>query len=91
MYTLYKCYVYECIHGIHKHKHIYTMCHIYMCVYMCVYTYTHTCRGREREKESILKTEKHLVLLFTQKNTLNWQESHGMGSHERGGKEMIWY
>lgn len=31
------------------------------------------------ERESILKTENHLVLLFTQMSTSNWQESHGGG------------
>lgn len=46
-------------------------------------------RERERKKESIVKPEKLPVLLFTQKSTLNWQESHGVGNHERRGKEMI--
>ena len=43
-----------------------------MCVCVCGE------REREREREHF-KTENHLVLLFTQMSTLNWQESHGGG------------
>ena len=41
------------------------------------------------ERESILKTENHLVLLFTQMSTSNWQESHGGGI--KRGEEKKWF
>lgn len=66
-----------------------------MYVYLCMYIFTYMRWGvRERDRKirkAFFKTEKHPVLMFIQKSTLNWQESHEVGNLERGGEEIIWY